>query len=240
MEVREERESLDKKEWNQIRSFKGATIMTEKIPVPVQTHEVALQTDLLYEDAEIQAVVKVSNKSTFMTPNQTRPSWSQTDSGQDASLDSGLAQKSFASVESMSKIENPTVHRSSRSSKPTRQHVCQIQIELCSLSFLSDSLALLEDNREAQGSSTRSGPETESGLLPAVAWDERGMTWAVHGAAVNMESLGFAVQNHLQRKIQEQEQHNGDLRKSVSLSEKRNVFRSLFQTSCCLKADLEA
>ncbi|KAK2824862.1 hypothetical protein Q7C36_018789 [Tachysurus vachellii] len=279
---------IKERKLNQINSFKDAATMTEENPDPVQRLDAALQTELMYKDAEVQAVVEGNNKSTSMSPNMTYPSWSQMDLianlinhenvsgnartsiqnglGQVVSLESGLAPINFASEGSMVKSLSPTPYRSSISFKPALQHVCEIQIELRSQSTLSDSLALPEEE-ESQPSSSRSGPEREpkevdreedqavTGPLPEVAWDEQGMTWEVYGAAVDMESLGFAIQNHLQHKIQEHEQRIGHLRKSISLSEysnsdgkrgsknkkKRNVFRSLFQTStCCLKTKSEA
>ncbi|XP_062301252.1 uncharacterized protein gprin3a [Scomber scombrus] len=48
-----------------------------------------------------------------------------------------------------------------------------------------------------------------------VAWDEKGMTWEVYGASVDLESLGTAIQSHLESKIQEQKKHIRTLRKSV-------------------------
>ncbi|XP_026776486.3 uncharacterized protein gprin3a [Pangasianodon hypophthalmus] len=280
-EEREMEKSIPEKKFYQIISFKDAATMTEENPVPVQALDAAMQTELLYEDAEIQAVVEVSSKSTSMT----HPSWSQMDPtvnlsnhekvsrtaskslqnglSQDVSLDSVLAP---ITLESVAKSLSPTPYKSSISSKHTRQHVCKIQIELCSQSTLSDSLALSEE-KDSQASSGKSGFErepkqvegegdqAETGPLPDVAWDEQGMTWEVYGAAVDMESLGFAIQNHLQCKIQEHEQRIRHLRKSISLSEhsnsdgkrgrkkkkKRNVFRSLFQRSnCCLKTESEA
>ncbi|OCT99999.1 G protein-regulated inducer of neurite outgrowth 3 [Xenopus laevis] len=38
-----------------------------------------------------------------------------------------------------------------------------------------------------------------------VVWDEQGMTWEVYGASMDPESLGIAIQNHLQRQIREHE-----------------------------------
>ncbi|XP_076849987.1 uncharacterized protein LOC143498962, partial [Brachyhypopomus gauderio] len=92
--------------------------------------------------------------------------------------------------------------------------------------------------------------QAETGPPPGVVWDEQGMTWEVYGAAVDMESLGFAIQNHLQRRIQEHVRHIGVLRKSISLSEhsalagkkkkRRNVFRALFHTpACCSRTTAE-
>ncbi|CDQ95440.1 unnamed protein product, partial [Oncorhynchus mykiss] len=53
-----------------------------------------------------------------------------------------------------------------------------------------------------------------------VLWDEQGMTWEVYGASVDPESLGFAIQSHLQCKIKEQEKKvvtQSSLRKSISV-----------------------
>ncbi|KAM8881586.1 uncharacterized protein ACB058_001743 [Synchiropus picturatus] len=51
-----------------------------------------------------------------------------------------------------------------------------------------------------------------------VAWDEQGMTWEVYGASVDLESLGAAIQSHLESKIREQEKHIRNLRMSVCSS----------------------
>ncbi|XP_048855869.1 G protein-regulated inducer of neurite outgrowth 3 [Brienomyrus brachyistius] len=82
-----------------------------------------------------------------------------------------------------------------------------------------------------------------------VVWDEQGMTWEVYGASVDPESLGFAIQSHLQNKIKEHENQTlprSSLRKSISsqASQGRNpkrgnrsVFRSMLQSvrrpNCC-------
>lgn len=86
-----------------------------------------------------------------------------------------------------------------------------------------------------------------------VVWDEQGMTWEVYGASVDPESLGFAIQSHLQCKIKEQERKlmaRTSLRKSVSgvnspqhgrKSKRRqqNIFRSMLQNvrrpNCCVR-----
>ncbi|XP_070834866.1 G protein-regulated inducer of neurite outgrowth 3 [Chaetodon trifascialis] len=86
-----------------------------------------------------------------------------------------------------------------------------------------------------------------------VVWDEQGMTWEVYGASVDPESLGFAIQSHLQCKIKEQERKliaRTSLRKSVSGADspqqgrknKRrqpNIFRSMLQNvrrpNCCVR-----
>ncbi|XP_068582741.1 G protein-regulated inducer of neurite outgrowth 3 [Cebidichthys violaceus] len=86
-----------------------------------------------------------------------------------------------------------------------------------------------------------------------VVWDEQGMTWEVYGASVDPESLGFAIQSHLQCKIKEQEKKliaQTSIRKSVSgvdspghvsKSKRRqqNIFRSMLQNvrrpNCCMR-----
>ncbi|KAF4090773.1 hypothetical protein AMELA_G00054950 [Ameiurus melas] len=87
-----------------------------------------------------------------------------------------------------------------------------------------------------------------------VVWDEQGMTWEVYGASLDPESLGFAIQSHLQCKIKEHEKKimaQTTLRKSISgpasdspsgrKSKRRqaNAFRSMFQNvrrpNCCVR-----
>lgn len=84
-----------------------------------------------------------------------------------------------------------------------------------------------------------------------VVWDEQGMTWEVYGASLDPESLGFAIQSHLQCKIKEHEKKivaQTSIRKSlpsespVGRKGKRrqtNVFRSMFQNvrrpNCCVR-----
>ncbi|KAI7810752.1 G protein-regulated inducer of neurite outgrowth 3 [Triplophysa rosa] len=83
-----------------------------------------------------------------------------------------------------------------------------------------------------------------------VVWDEQGMTWEVYGASVDPESLGFAIQSHLQCKIKEHEKliiAKTSLRKSLSSSpgkkkKRRHVninFRTMFQNirrpNCCTR-----
>lgn len=84
-----------------------------------------------------------------------------------------------------------------------------------------------------------------------VLWDEQGMTWEVYGASLDPESLGFAIQSHLQCKINEHEKKmivQTSIRKSVSTESpagskgkrrQANVFRSMFQNvrrpNCCVR-----
>ncbi|XP_041838256.1 G protein-regulated inducer of neurite outgrowth 3 [Melanotaenia boesemani] len=86
-----------------------------------------------------------------------------------------------------------------------------------------------------------------------VVWDEQGMTWEVYGASVDPESLGFAIQSHLQCKIKEQERKlmaQTSFRKSISAVDspqhgkknkrrQQNIFRSMLQNvrrpNCCVR-----
>uniref|UniRef100_A0A3Q3MQR2 G protein-regulated inducer of neurite outgrowth 3-like n=1 Tax=Labrus bergylta TaxID=56723 RepID=A0A3Q3MQR2_9LABR len=86
-----------------------------------------------------------------------------------------------------------------------------------------------------------------------VVWDEQGMTWEVYGASVDPESLGFAIQSHLQCKIKEQERKlvaRTSIRKSVSgvdspqkgkknKRRQQNIFRSMLRNvrrpNCCVR-----
>uniref|UniRef100_A0A3B3HCS0 G protein-regulated inducer of neurite outgrowth C-terminal domain-containing protein n=1 Tax=Oryzias latipes TaxID=8090 RepID=A0A3B3HCS0_ORYLA len=86
-----------------------------------------------------------------------------------------------------------------------------------------------------------------------VVWDEQGMTWEVYGASVDPESLGFAIQSHLQCKIKEQERKlivQTSIRKSISgvdsprhdkknKRRQQNIFRSMLQNvrrpNCCVR-----
>ncbi|XP_010221567.1 PREDICTED: G protein-regulated inducer of neurite outgrowth 3 [Tinamus guttatus] len=85
-----------------------------------------------------------------------------------------------------------------------------------------------------------------------VVWDEQGMTWEVYGASLDPESLGIAIQNHLQRQIREHEKliraQNTQNRKSISSDtssnkklkgRQHNVFQSMLQNfrrpNCCVR-----
>ncbi|XP_063277436.1 G protein-regulated inducer of neurite outgrowth 3-like [Prinia subflava] len=84
-----------------------------------------------------------------------------------------------------------------------------------------------------------------------VVWDEQGMTWEVYGASLDPESLGIAIQNHLQRQIWEHEKliwaQNSQTRKSISsdtssnkkLKGRQHMFQSMLQNfrrpNCCIR-----
>ncbi|XP_057585105.1 G protein-regulated inducer of neurite outgrowth 3 [Hippopotamus amphibius kiboko] len=85
-----------------------------------------------------------------------------------------------------------------------------------------------------------------------VVWDEQGMTWEVYGASLDPESLGIAIQNHLQRQIREHEKliksQSSQSRRSISSDTSSNkklkgrqhsVFQSMLQNfrrpNCCVR-----
>nr|XP_054603314.1 G protein-regulated inducer of neurite outgrowth 3 isoform X1 [Nothobranchius furzeri]XP_054603315.1 G protein-regulated inducer of neurite outgrowth 3 isoform X1 [Nothobranchius furzeri] len=88
------------------------------------------------------------------------------------------------------------------------------------------------------------GCEVPTDKPQQVEWDEKGMTWEVYGASVDLESLGKAIQSHLESKIQEQEKHIQTLRKSVcskgsSRGHRRTKKRRRF-LGCCRKGSTVA
>ncbi|XP_022375066.1 G protein-regulated inducer of neurite outgrowth 3 [Enhydra lutris kenyoni] len=85
-----------------------------------------------------------------------------------------------------------------------------------------------------------------------VVWDEQGMTWEVYGASLDPESLGIAIQNHLQRQIREHEKlikaQSSQARRSISSDTSSNkklkgrqhsVLQSMLQNfrrpNCCVR-----
>ncbi|XP_053713051.1 G protein-regulated inducer of neurite outgrowth 3 [Synchiropus splendidus] len=109
-----------------------------------------------------------------------------------------------------------------------------------------------KDKTESKETNSDSDKQKEKSIHDVV-WDEQGMTWEVYGASVDPESLGFAIQSHLQCKIKEQERKliaQVSFRKSFSgatspknskKSKRRhqNIFRSMFQNlrrpDCCAR-----
>lgn len=85
-----------------------------------------------------------------------------------------------------------------------------------------------------------------------VVWDDQGMTWEVYGASLDPESLGVAIQNHLQRQIREHEKivktQSGQTRRSISSDSssskklkgrQHGVLQSMLQNfrrpNCCVR-----
>ncbi|NXL66007.1 GRIN1 protein, partial [Chordeiles acutipennis] len=85
-----------------------------------------------------------------------------------------------------------------------------------------------------------------------VSWDEKGMTWEVYGASMEVEVLGMAIQKHLEKQIEEhgrqvvmtpQSTRTGSVKGAPHKGEVKrqpSVFRALLQNvrrpRCCSRA----
>ncbi|XP_073507477.1 G protein-regulated inducer of neurite outgrowth 1 isoform X2 [Phyllobates terribilis] len=85
-----------------------------------------------------------------------------------------------------------------------------------------------------------------------VSWDEKGMTWEVYGASMEVEVLGMAIQKHLEKQIEEHGRQKvmtpqntargssirGAVEKNESKKRQPSAFRSFFRrrSRCCSHA----
>ncbi|XP_076206544.1 G protein-regulated inducer of neurite outgrowth 1 [Aptenodytes patagonicus] len=85
-----------------------------------------------------------------------------------------------------------------------------------------------------------------------VSWDEKGMTWEVYGASMEVEVLGMAIQKHLEKQIEEhgrqvvmtpQSTRTGSVKGAPRKGEAKrqpSIFRALLQNvrrpRCCSRA----
>lgn len=85
-----------------------------------------------------------------------------------------------------------------------------------------------------------------------VSWDEKGMTWEVYGASMEVEVLGMAIQKHLEKQIEEhgrqvvvtpESTRTGSVKGAPQKGESKrspSVFRALLQNvrrpRCCSRA----
>lgn len=113
-------------------------------------------------------------------------------------------------------------------------------------------LNLSGNKKESRPAAEAKGQLKQSKRVRDVVWDEQGMTWEVYGASLDPESLGIAIQNHLQRQIREHEKliksQTAQNRKSISSDTSSNkklkgrqhsVFQSMLQNfrrpNCCVR-----
>ncbi|XP_007900719.2 G protein-regulated inducer of neurite outgrowth 3 isoform X1 [Callorhinchus milii] len=107
--------------------------------------------------------------------------------------------------------------------------------------------------KKKQSASNSNEDSKQSKNVRDVIWDEQGMTWEVYGASMDPESLGFAIQSHLQKQIKEHEKLinvNIQSKRSMSLDatpvskkankrRQQNVFRTVLQNirspQCCVR-----
>ncbi|XP_072191307.1 G protein-regulated inducer of neurite outgrowth 3 [Excalfactoria chinensis] len=126
----------------------------------------------------------------------------------------------------------------------------EIHVTTCSS---AQALLKHEENKKQPTPATEAKVQVkQSKHIRDVVWDEQGMTWEVYGASLDPESLGIAIQNHLQRQIREHEKliqaQNSQNRKSISSDtssnkklkgRQHNVFQSMLQNfrrpNCCVR-----
>ncbi|XP_072110873.1 uncharacterized protein [Mobula birostris] len=108
---------------------------------------------------------------------------------------------------------------------------------------------------QEQAASDASKETVKSKNVRDVIWDEQGMTWEVYGASLDPESLGFAIQCHLQRQIVEYEKQikvTNQSKRSASIDatpgsskpnkrRQQNIFRTVLQNmrspQCCVRPE---
>lgn len=101
-----------------------------------------------------------------------------------------------------------------------------------------------EEKAREQNEEEEDKDERDDTVKPQeVAWDEQGMTWEVYGALVDLESLGTAIQSHLESKIREQKKYIRTLRMSIcsdsslrGYTVKKKRKRTGGILGCCRKA----
>ncbi|XP_026703792.1 G protein-regulated inducer of neurite outgrowth 3 [Athene cunicularia] len=127
------------------------------------------------------------------------------------------------------------------------------QLHTAALPASAQALANLGENKKQPTPAMEAKVQVkQSKHVRDVVWDEQGMTWEVYGASLDPESLGIAIQNHLQRQIREHEKliraQNSQTRKSISSDtssnkklkgRQHNVFQSMLQNfrrpNCCVR-----
>lgn len=142
------------------------------------------------------------------------------------------------------KVAEPTAEAAISKSETSRENA---KVNAPAVSADTSKTEASASKEESRDKADEEDKQKDKGIQDVV-WDEQGMTWEVYGASVDPESLGFAIQSHLQCKIKEQERKliaQVSIRKSISDSPKRrknkrrqgNFFRSMLQNvrrpNCC-------
>ncbi|NXS60868.1 GRIN3 protein, partial [Brachypteracias leptosomus] len=126
------------------------------------------------------------------------------------------------------------------------------ELHTATLPASAQALSNLGENKKQPIPAMEAKVQVKSKHVRDVVWDEQGMTWEVYGASLDPESLGIAIQNHLQRQIREHEKliraQNSQTRKSISSDtssnkklkgRQHNVFQSMLQNfrrpNCCVR-----
>ncbi|CAL8331739.1 unnamed protein product [Lota lota] len=153
----------------------------------------------------------------------------------------------LANTNSKSKVSKASTKCLKDQPKP----VGKVSAKEISVNKKSLELEKKKKEMEEENDDDDEGKQKEKGVHEVV-WDEQGMTWEVYGAGVDPESLGFAIQSHLQCKIKEQERKlftKTSQRKSITAAtesprcqkkkprRRQNIFRSMLRNvrrpHCC-------
>ncbi|XP_055497586.1 uncharacterized protein LOC129700850 [Leucoraja erinacea] len=149
----------------------------------------------------------------------------------------GLARSKAGDVTKKQSVPSKNTHRASKQSDRCKSGKAKKAIDV--------------QVKQEQGASD-AGKEKN---VRDVVWDEQGMTWEVYGASLDPESLGFAIQCHLQRQIVEYEKQilgNNQSKRSASITatpgsnkpnkrRQQNIFRTVLQNmrspQCCVRPE---
>ncbi|NXF34637.1 GRIN3 protein, partial [Nyctibius bracteatus] len=179
---------------------------------------------------------------------QGNASQAQTASGQ--SLQAGLMPKLSASS---AQLTPPLEASAAPQQQGLHAKESRCELHTAALPASAQALPTLGENKKHPTLATEAKVQVkQSKHVRDVVWDEQGMTWEVYGASLDPESLGIAIQNHLQRQIREHEKliraQNSQTRKSISSDtssnkklkgRQHNVFQSMLQNfrrpNCCVR-----
>ncbi|NXF43011.1 GRIN3 protein, partial [Oceanites oceanicus] len=174
--------------------------------------------------------------------------WAQTASGE--SLQAGLTPE--LSVSS-ARLTPPLGASAAPQQQGFQAKESRRQLHTAAIPASAQSLPNLGENKKQPTLAMEAKVQVkQSKHVRDVVWDEQGMTWEVYGASLDPESLGIAIQNHLQRQIREHEKliraQNNQTRKSISSDtssnkklkgRQHNVFQSMLQNfrrpNCCVR-----
>ncbi|XP_010288182.1 PREDICTED: G protein-regulated inducer of neurite outgrowth 3, partial [Phaethon lepturus] len=166
------------------------------------------------------------------------------------SLQAGLTPKSSASSACLTPLSGASA-APQREGLQAEESGCELHT--AALPASAQALPNLGENKKQPTPAMEAKVQVkQSKHIRDVVWDEQGMTWEVYGASLDPESLGIAIQNHLQRQIREHKKligaQNSQTRKSISSDtssnkklkgRQHNVFQSMLQNfrrpNCCVR-----
>ncbi|NWS43239.1 GRIN3 protein, partial [Probosciger aterrimus] len=251
----EEKEVLGSSEQKPVQSkglSQGEAIPNQSMVKPKEDISVVLdpkgEMNVSSQPAAVR--IKVSSKDAGEKESRNQAATGQAQTVGSQSLQAGLMPKlSVSSAHSTLSLE--------ASAAPQQQvlHAKESRRELHAAAHPASAQALpnLEENKKHSTPAMEAKVQVkQSKHVRDVVWDEQGMTWEVYGASLDPESLGIAIQNHLQRQIREHEKliraQNSQTRKSISSDtssnkklkgRQHNMFQSMLQNfrrpNCCVR-----